>query len=140
MRLGWSVLCRGYEEHDDGSMTLKNVFADSVLNVSPLDSPPVQVALRPTVVLVAYWFAESDSDRKRYPAILRVLAPGDNQILDEWSFAIDFLLSSNSVTVFAFTDMMFVGDGLYEFHIEVPEFGEWTIMSRSALYINEERI
>lgn len=32
---------------------------------------------------------------------------------------------------------MFVGDGLYEFHIEVPEFGEWNIMSQNSLYVSD---
>lgn len=91
MRLGWSVLCKNFEEHDDGTLTLERVFADSVIEITSPKSPPAQVQLDPTVVLVSYWFKESELDKHRYPAVLRVLAPEDNQILEEWSFAIDFL-------------------------------------------------
>ncbi len=136
MRLGWSVLCRYFEAHDDGSLSLERVFADSVLGVAMAEPPPVQVDLRPSVILISHWFSESDLDKQRYPAVLRVLAPEDNQILDEWNFAIDLFQSDSSLAVFHVRELMFVGDGLYEFHIEVLEYGEWNIMSRNSLYVS----
>ena len=138
MRLGWSVLCRNFEVHDDGSISLERVFADSVLEIAVAEPPPVQVALNPPVLLVSHWFKESDLDNKIYPAVIRVLAPGDNMILAEWKFAIDLLLSDSSLTGFHVRDLEFVGDGLYEFHIEVLEFGEWNILSRNSLYISDK--
>lgn len=137
MRLGWSVLCRDYEVHDDGSISLERVFADSVLYIATFEPPPVQVTLNPPVLLLSHWFKESESDKKIYPAVLRVLAPGDNVILAEWDFAIDLLLSDSSLTGFQVRDLEFIGDGLYEFHIEVLEFGEWNLVSRNSLYISE---
>ena len=80
---------------------------------------------------------ESDLDKARYPALLRVLAPEDNQILAEWNFAIDFLYKSSNLTVFYFRELTFVGAGLYEFHIEILQFGEWNIMSRNSLYLGD---
>lgn len=137
MRLGWSVLCRDFDKHDDGSLSLERVFADSVLDIATVEPPPVQVALNPPVLLLSHWFKESELERNIYPAVLRVLAPGDNVILTEWNFAIDLLLSDSSLTVFQVRDLEFVGDGLYKFHIEVLEFGEWNIVSRNILYIRE---
>ncbi len=133
MRLGWSVLCRDFEEHDDGSLSLERVFADSVLGVEISERPPVQVKLNPPVILISHWFAESDLDKLRYPAVLRLLAPGDNTILEEWSFSIDFFRSESALAVFGLSELMYVGDGLYEFHIEVLEYGEWNILSRNGL-------
>ncbi len=137
MRLGWSVLCRDFDQHDDGMLTLKQVFADSTLDIFPPSQPPIQVELNPMVILISYWFTESDLDKVRYPAVLRVLAPEDSQILTEWHFAIDFLYSASSLVVFRFHELTFVGEGLYEFHIEVPQFGEWTIMSQNSLYLSD---
>jgi len=56
--------------------------------------------------------------------------------LAEWDFAIDFLQSTSSLTVFHISDIMVVDAGLYEFHIEVKEYGEWNIVSRNSLYVN----
>ena len=137
MRLGWSVLCRDFEEHEEGMLTLRNVFADAKVDIESAEPPPFDVALDPAVTLVSYWFMESDLDQPRYPAVMRVLAPEDNQILAEWHFAIDFMWSSSSLTAFQFSELTFVGDGLYEFHIEVQQFGEWNIMSRNSLYLGD---
>ena len=137
MRLGWSVLCGDFEKHEDGMLTLRNVFADAKLGITPSAPPPLEVALNPAVILISYWFTELDLDKHRYPAVLRVLAPEDNQILAEWNFSIDFLYRSSSLTVFYFRDLVFVGAGLYEFHIEAPQFGEWIIMSQNSLYLSD---
>lgn len=136
MRLGWSVLCRNFEVHEDGSLSLERVFADSVLDIEISEPPPIQVALNPPFILLSHWFKESELDDKIYPALLRVLAPGDNTILAEWNFAIDLLQSHGRLTGFEVRDLEFVGDGLYEFHIEVLKFGEWNILSRNSLYIS----
>ena len=135
MRLGWSVLCGDFEEQADGMVTLHNVFADAKMDINAAAPPPFEVTLDPAVILISYWFAESDLDKPRYPAVLRVLAPEDNHILTEWHFAIDFMYGSSSLTAFQFSELTFVGAGLYEFHIEVPQFGEWNIMSRNSLYL-----
>lgn len=137
MRLGWSVLCKDFEVHDDDMITLKQVFADTILDFASPIPPSAEVEFTPPVVLVSYWFSESDVAHRRYPAVLRVLAPDDNQILEEWSFAFDFLQSASRLLVFRFRELMFVGDGPYEFHVEVPEFGEWVIKSRNSLYISD---
>ncbi len=135
MRLGWSVLCNDFERHDDGTLTLERVFTDTALGIPLPSPPPVHVTLNPPVILVAFIFSESESDQSRYPAILRVLAPGDNHILAEWHFAVDLLTSSSSLTIFHLSDLIFVGDGLYEVHIEVQEFGEWTLVSRNSIFL-----
>ena len=137
MRLGWSVLCNDFEKHDDGTLTLKRVFADTALEIPVPSIPPVHVTLDPPVILVSYYFTESELDKIRYPAVLRVLAPGDNQILAEWSFSVDFLDSTSRLTVFHFNDVMFVGDGFYELHVEVLEFGEWNIVSRNGIFLRK---
>ncbi len=118
-------------------LTLRNVFADAKVDIESAAPPPFEVELNPAVILISYWFAESDLDKPRYPAVLRVLAPEDNHILAEWHFAIDFMHSTSSLTVFHLRELMFVGDGLYEFHIEVPQFGEWNIMSQNSLYLGD---
>ena len=136
MRLSWSVLCRDYVTHEDGSIDLEQVFADSALGVAIAEQPPVQIRLQPPVLLISHWFKESDLDQLRYPALLRILAPEDNQILAEWNFAVDFFQSDSSLAVFGVEELTYVGDGLYEFHIEVLEFGEWNIRSRNSLYVS----
>ena len=137
MRLGWSVLCGDFERHEDGTLTLKRVFADTALAIPVPSIPPVPVTLDPPVILVSYCFTESESDKIRYPAVLRILAPGDNQILEEWDFAVDFLNSTSRLIVFHLSDVMFVVDGLYELHIEVLEFGEWNLVSRNSIYLRK---
>ena len=133
MRLGWSVLCRGFTVHD-GSLSLERVYADSKLEVSVAEPPPSQVTLSPTIILISHWFPETDLDLKLYPAILRIVAPEDNQILEEWRFSIDFLQTYFRLAIFHINELTFVGNGLYKFHIEVLEYGEWIIMSRNSLY------
>lgn len=135
MRLGWSVLCRDFTVHDDGSLSLERVFADTKLEVSVAEPPPSQVTLSPEIILISHWFSESDLDRERYPAVLRIVAPEDNQMLEEWHFAIDFMQSDSRLVVFQLEELTFVGDGRYEFHVEVLEFGEWNILSRNALFL-----
>lgn len=135
MRLGWSVLCRDFTVHDDGSLSLGRVFADTNLDVSVADPPPSPVTLNPEIILISHWFSESDRDRERYPAVLRIVAPEDNQVLEEWQFAIDFLQSDSRLVVFQLDELIFVGDGRYEFHVEVLEFGEWNILSRNSLFL-----
>ena len=137
MRLGWSVLCRDYTLHEDGSLSLERVYADSKLEVSVTEPPPAQVSLSPAIILISHWFPETDLDLNRYPAILRIVAPEDNQILEEWHFSIDFLQTDFRLAIFHITELTFVGDGLYEFHIEVLEYGEWNIMSRNSLYVSK---
>lgn len=137
MRLGWSVLCRGYTEHGDGSLSLERVFADSILEVSVTEPPPTHVSLSPAIILISHWFSESDLDLERYPAILRILAPEDNQILEVWHFSIDFFQSNSRLVVFQLDALSFVGDGLYEIHVEVLEYGEWNIISRNSLYVSK---
>jgi len=136
MRLGWSVLCRDFIVHDDGSLSLERVYADSKLEVSVTEPPPTQVSLSPAIILISHWFPETDLDPRRYPAILRIVAPEDNQILEEWHFSIDFLHTDFRLAIFHIDELTFVGDGLYEFHIEVLEYGEWNIMSRNSLYVS----
>jgi len=137
MRLGWSVLCNDFERHDDGTLTLERVFTDTALGIPLLSPPPVHVTLNPPVVLVAYWYSESELDQGRYPAVLRVLAPADNQILTEWHFAIDLLSSTSNLTIFHLSDLIFVGDGMYEVHIDVQEFGEWSLVSRNSIFLRK---
>lgn len=137
MRLGWSVLCNDLERHDDGTVTLERVFMDTALGIQLSSLPPVQVTLNPPVTLVSYWFSESKMDQSRYPAVLRVLAPGDNHILAEWHFAVDLLGSTSSLTIFHLVDLTFVGDGLYEVHIDVQEFGEWSLVSRNTIFLRK---
>lgn len=136
MRLDWSVLCRDFTVHGDGSLSLVRVFADTRLEVSVAESPPSRVTLSPEITLISHWFSESDGDRVRYPAVLRIVAPEDNQTLEEWQFAIDFLQSDSRLVVFQLDELTFTGDGRYEFHIEVQEFGEWNILSRNSLSVD----
>ena len=137
MRLNWSVLCRGFTEHGDGSLSLERVYANYKLEVSVTEPPPAHVTLSPAIILISHWFPESDLDQRRYPAILRIVAPEDNQILEEWHFSIDFLHTDFRLAIFQIEELTFVGDGLYEFHIEVLEYGEWNIISRNSLYVSK---
>lgn len=137
MRLGWSVLCRDYEHHEDGTVTLKEVFADAILRIDIEEPPPLQASLSPPVFLLSYWFIESDTDKRRYPAVLRMLSPDDNQTLAEWHFGIDFMLSDSRITEFQLDELEFVGAGLYEIHIEVLDFGEWHLVSRNSIYVSD---
>ena len=137
MRLGWSVLCKDFETHDDGTITLRNTFADAKVDIEANAPRPLKVELAPAVILISYWFTESDLDLPRYPAVLRVLAPEDNQVLAEWNFALDFVYRRSNLKVFYFRELTFVGAGLYEFHIEVPQFGEWNIMSQNSLFVGD---
>ena len=137
MRLGWSVLCRDFEIHEDGTVTLKEVFADAILRIGLDESPPHRATLSPSIFLLSYWFRESASDRRRYAAVLRILSPDDNHTLAEWHFGIDFLLSDSHLMRFELDELVFVGSGLYEIHIEVLEFGEWNLLSRNSIYVSD---
>ena len=137
MRLGWSVLCRDFEQHEDGTVTLKEVFADAILRINLEEPPPLQATLNPPVIALSYWFRESELDKRRYPAVLRILSPEDNQTLAEWHFGIDFMLTDSRLTKFQLDELDFVGTGLYEIHIEVMEFGEWNLLSRNSIYVSD---
>ena len=135
MRLGWSVICRGFERHDNGTLTLQNAFADTILTLSIPQSPPVQVPLRPSIFLVSYWFIESDAEKRNYSAVLRILAPGDNHELLSLDFDIDLSELPNKLVTINFAELLFVGNGLYEFHVEVIGFGSWEVTSQNSVYI-----
>lgn len=135
MRLGWSVICRDYGRLDDGSVVLHKVFADTVLSISLPQPGPVVVSLSQPFSLVSYWYRESDAESKEYPAILRVSAPGDNQIIGEMQFEIDLRQSNSKFVTLQFRRFNYVSDGLYEFQIEVPEFSNWKVTSHNSLNI-----
>ncbi len=137
MRLGWSVLCRDFETHEDGTVTLKEVFADAMLRIDIEEPPPLRASLNPPVFLLSYWFRESASDKRRFPAALRIVSADDHQTLAEWRFGIDFLLSESHLMQFQLNELDFVGAGLYEIHIEVLEFGEWNLLSRNSIYVSD---
>ncbi|MDE2775559.1 MAG: hypothetical protein OXI77_06435 [Chloroflexota bacterium] len=65
------------------------------------------------------------------------MAPDDNLILEELHFSIDFFQSNSRLIVFQLDVLNFVGDDLYEFHIEVLEYGEWNIISRNSLFVSK---
>lgn len=135
MRVGWSVLCRDYGRLDDGSVVLHKVFADTVLSLSLPQPGPVVVPLNLPFSLVSYWYRESDAESKVYPAVLRVSAPGDNKVIGEMQFGIDLSQSNSKFVTFQFRRFNYISDGLYEFQVEVPEFGDWKVTSHNSLYI-----
>lgn len=135
MMLGWSVLCRDYGRLVDGSVILHKVFADTTLALSLPRPGPDVVPLSSPFALVSYWYKESDAESRTYPAVLRVSAPGDNRIIGEMQFEIDLLQSDSSFVTFQFRRFRFVSDGIYEFQIEVPEFGDWEVTSHNSVNI-----
>ena len=50
-------------------------------------------------------------------------------------FEIDLRQSESSFVTFQFRRFRFVSDGIYEFQIEVPEFGDWEVTSHNSVNI-----
>ena len=135
MRLGWSVICRDYGRLDDGTVILHKVFADTVITLSLPEPGPIVVPLNPPFALVSYWYKESDAESRVYPAVLRISAPGDNRIIGTMYFEIDLRQSNSRFATFQFRRFRYISDGLYEFQVEVPEFGDWEVTSHNSVRI-----
>ena len=136
MRLGWSVLCRDYGRLDDGTVVLHRVFTDTVLELTLPQPGAAIVPLNPSFVLVSFWYRESESESRLFPAVLRVTTPDDNIVISEMQFDIDLRESHSSFATFQFRTFNYVSDGMYEFQIEVTEFADWAVTSHNSVEIN----
>ena len=137
MRHDWTLFCSAVSEHDSGSidvgqiitaLRLANPARPIVLGeVIPIDVP---------LLLVTQWAAEVDSDKRIYSGVLQVLAPGGEEVLDEYKFEFDLQDKTVIRMIHAVKDIRFAGKGTYEFHVVLDSIraaGEW---GRACITIN----
>ena len=116
------------------SLTLEQVFADSKIEIVPSPESPYLTSNLESRRSFLDFTIGSQSRTWTSPDIPLYCVcwrPKTIKYWTEWNFAIDFPVNRLQLlcTGFLFpNELTFVGDGLYEFHIEVPEFGEWIIM------------
>ena len=75
---------------------------------------------------------------KVYTAIARWLAPNDQRVLRETSFELDFRQAFRYVYRLQIRELEFVGDGQYEYHIEVQGDVGWGEISRNSLFLTSQ--
>ena len=136
VRNNWSVICRGHERNERGAVTLHEV--SSKLNFfDPLpDGDQLVLPLTPSLWLTSQWHIEDSVNQKVYPAVARWLWAADNEILRETEFELGFRRRMSVRTFLEITELDFVGEGQYEYHIAVQEFGEWEVKSWNIMLVS----
>jgi len=135
VRNNWSVICRGHERNERGAITLHEVVSE--LNFfEPLpDGDHLILPLTPSLWLISQWHVEDAVNQKVYPAVARWLWAADNEILRQTEFELDFRRRRSIRTFFEITELDFLGEGQYEYHIAVQEFGEWEVKSWNIVLV-----
>ncbi len=75
---------------------------------------------------------------KLYTAVARWLAPNDDLVLRETRFELDFREAFRYVYRLQVDELDFVGEGHYEYHIEVLGDAGWGEISRNSLFIRND--
>lgn len=136
IRIDSSVLCRDFVIHPDGELTLWRVFSEINIDTELPEPSHFTLILNPPVWLISSWHIEEAADMKLYTAIARWLAPKDHRVLRETSFELDFREAFRYVYRLQIGELDFVGEGHYEYHIEIAGDGGWGEISRNSLFIN----
>lgn len=135
IRIDSSVFCRDYVTHPDGDVTLWRVFSEINIDTELGDESQSTLILNPPVWLVSSWLLEKAADMRIYRAIARWLAPNDQRVLRETRFEIDFRKTFRYVYRLKIEELDFVGEGQYEYHIEILGDAGWGEISRNSLFI-----
>lgn len=121
--------------HPDGELTLWRVFSEINVNTELPDEAQSTLVLNPPAWLVSTWLIEQSADMKLYTATARWLAPNDHRVLRETRFDLDFREAFRYVYRLQIGEIDFVGEGHYEYHIEITGDAGWGEISRSSLFI-----
>ncbi len=133
-----SVFCRDFVLHPDGETTLWRVFSELNVDTELPDEPQSTLVLNPPAWLVSSWLIEKAADMKLYTAHARWLAPNDHRVLRETSFELDFRQAFRYVYRLQIGELDFVGEGQYEYHIEILSDAGWGEISRNSLFITND--
>ncbi len=135
IRIDSSVFCRDFVTHPDGDLSLWRVFTEINIDTElPYDSQSTLI-LNPPVWLISSWLIEEAADMKLYTAIVRWVAPKDHRVLRETSFELDFREAFRYVYRLEIGELDFVGEGHYEYHVEVLGDAGWGEISRNSLFV-----
>ncbi len=121
--------------HPDGDITLWRVFSELNIDTELPDESQSTLILNPPVWLISSWLIEEAADMKLYTAIARWLAPNDHRVLRATSFELDFREAFRYVYRLQIRELDFVGDGHYEYHVEILGDAGWGEISRNSLFI-----
>ncbi len=129
MRHDWTLLCSEVEASPAGNIAMKNVVT-AIRVGDPYRVSPTNTVLpmHAPVWIVSQWTAEFDVDRRIYPGLLQLMAPGGEDVLDERDLQFDFRHTIVYRYIDRIPDMRYTGFGTYEFHVLVADFaerGEW---------------
>ena len=129
MRHDWTLLCTRVDAQPREMVQLTNVF--SVITITDrqrIPAPGDYLVVDPPGLLVSQWVAEFDADRQVHTASLQLMAPGGEQLIQEFDFRLDLRNAISSRMMFDVAELPFVGMGTYEFHVQVDAIGaigEW---------------
>lgn len=124
--------------HPDGEMTLWRVFSEINVDTELPDEPQSTLVLNPPAWLISSWLIEEAADMKLYTALARWLALNDHRVLRETSFELDFREAFRYVYRLQIGELDFVGEGHYEYHIEILGDTGWGEISRNSLFITND--
>ncbi len=138
IRIDSSVFCRDYVMHSDGDMSLWRVFTEMNINSELPDESQSTLILNPPVWLITSCLIEEAVDMKLYDAVARWLAPKDHRVLRETSFELNFREAFRQVYRLEIEELDFVGEGHYEYHVEILGDAGWGEISRNSLFITND--
>ena len=129
MRHDWTLLCAEVVAPPSGSIDLRNVIS-AVKVADRYRQAPINTVLpiHAPMWIVSQWTAEFNVNRRVYPGLLQLMAPGGEQVLDQRGLEFDFRHTIVFRYIHRIPDMRYVGLGTYEFHVFVADFaeqGEW---------------
>lgn len=124
--------------HPDGDITLWLVFTEINIDTELPDEPQSALILKPPVWLISSWLVEEAADMKLYTAVARWLAPKDQRVLRETGFELDFREAFRYVYRLQIGELDFVGEGHYEYHVEILGDAGWGEISRNSLFITND--
>lgn len=135
-----SVFCRDFVIHPDGEISLWRIFTELNVDTDILDRQQVTLVLNRPIWLISSWLIEAAADMKVYTAVARWLAPNDQRVLRETRFELDFRQAFRHVYRLQIRELEFVGEGQYEYHIEVQGDAGWGEISRNSLFLTSQMI
>lgn len=138
IRIDSSVFCRDFVMHPDGDLSLWRVFTEINIDTELPDESQSTLVLNPPFWLISSWLIEAAADMKLYTAVARWLAPKDQGVLRETGFELDFREAFRYVYRLQIGELDFVGEGQYEYHIEVLGDAGWGEISRNSLFITND--
>lgn len=131
----WSVFCQQYIINRDSNNPSLIEILDQINFQGELpDKRPLELPLSPIIYFVSDWKRDSESDRKKYEALVNVISP-DSLHIGNFPILVDLEQSSSQCTVGKMDRIVYTVNGVYAFQVYIKENDEWKPVASIPLEI-----